>query len=436
MQRRSKKLSPAVILAAFLSAVPAVEHSFFGLASLASRCSGQSICKQALHRRFGASLQEFLGAVLAHILCTRRAGQNRGSLLPAGSPVRRILVQDSVHLALHPCLRQDFPGSSNQHGNARAVLKIQATFDLLNHRMEDFTLSGFNRNDQAAAPDILQHLRTGDLILRDLGYFTLDSLAGIHQAGAFFVSRYSKAALYHPGGQRIHLEDWLLKKLRKAAPGTCLDIPVQLGAGMRLPMRLIAVRLEKDSANARRRRALSNRDARLKHTPRSLALLDWSLYLTNLPAQAHAGNRIAALYALRWRIEILFKSLKSQGLRLPALLKQPMNKTKLEALVESAMILMTLNTLAVPAPACRNTSKRGAAANARAKHVKPPRHVSLLKSARVMNLLLTSLLDQWLELPGMQPFDRLYAQFAPAMTYEKRRRKTSAHDLTAIFTAS
>jgi hypothetical protein len=49
------------------------------------------------------------------------------------------------------------------------------------------SLSGFTRNDQAAAADILTVTRPGDLILRDLGYFALPVLAAIEAKGAFFL---------------------------------------------------------------------------------------------------------------------------------------------------------------------------------------------------------------------------------------------------------
>lgn len=120
MKRRSKKLSPTVILAAFLSAVTAAEHSCLRLCSLASLCSGVYICKQALHKRFGPPVQMFLGAVLARLLADQATRQQPSELLPAGDPVRRILTQDSVTIALHSSLREDFPGSRNQTSRGQA----------------------------------------------------------------------------------------------------------------------------------------------------------------------------------------------------------------------------------------------------------------------------------------------------------------------------
>jgi hypothetical protein len=441
MRRRSAKLTPGVILASFLSAVTFSEHSFFGLASLASLCSGRSICRQAVHRRFGPPLAKFLRSVLAHLISAPAPASARPVLKNLG-PVRRILAQDSVHTALHPCLKEDFPGSSNQNGGARAALKIQATLDILAHRFVAFSSSGFNRNDQAAAPDILAHLQPGDLVLRDLGYFTLASLRSIGEAGAFFVSRYSKATLFEPSGESIDLGERLLHRHARAVAGTCLDLPVLLGAEQRLPVRFVAVRLPAEVAAERRRKALNNRDARLKPTQASLALLDWSLYVTNLPTQPCGAACVAGLYGLRWRIEILFKSLKSQGLRMPAALDQAMNKDKLEALIDSALILAVLNSHAAGAPPRQQPLRpvsgtvdtgpggRPKAGRQKRRDSSPARGRSVLRCARVMRWLLLPLLLEWLKLPPLKSFEDLFPLFEPKMRYEKRDRSTFLEILT------
>ncbi len=119
-----------------------------------------------------------------------------------------------------------------------AAFKIQVILALLNHKLEAFALSGFNRNDQAT-----------DLILRDLGSFTLESFAGIAKAEAFFASRHIKASLVHPDGQPIDLGSWLLKKHRKAMHETYLDFTVLLAAGPLLAMRFVVVRLDPSRAD-------------------------------------------------------------------------------------------------------------------------------------------------------------------------------------------
>jgi len=79
-----------------------------------------------------------------------------------------------------------------------ASLKIQWIADLKTVRGACL-LSGFTRNDQAAAPDILEIARPGDLVLRDLGYFTVAVLAKLARQKIAFLTRYRHGiTLYDP----------------------------------------------------------------------------------------------------------------------------------------------------------------------------------------------------------------------------------------------
>ena len=86
-------------------------------------------------------------------------------------PFRRVLLHDSTVEALPDHLANLFPGGSNQRQKRRASLKIQFVADLLQGTPVPSSLSGFTRNDQAAAPDILAVARGGDRIIRDRGLF-------------------------------------------------------------------------------------------------------------------------------------------------------------------------------------------------------------------------------------------------------------------------
>src|SRR5207248_8291456 len=124
----------------------------------------------------------------------------------------------------------------------------------------DFGLSAYTRNDQAASGDILPALQAGDLVLRDLGYFSSHVLGEMSEAGAFFLSRLRYGvSLHDPSSGRP------LALLRLLRPGRSLDLSVALGPD-RLPVRVLALPLPVAEANARRRHARANRDARLHHS--------------------------------------------------------------------------------------------------------------------------------------------------------------------------
>lgn len=117
-----------------------------------------------------------------------------------------MLLHDSTVQALPDHLADLFPGSSNQRQKKRAAFKIQFIADLLNATLVQCFPSGFTRNDQAAAADILAVTRPGDLILRDLGYFALPVLAAIEAKRAFFLSRLKHGVrVYDLTGQPLDL---------------------------------------------------------------------------------------------------------------------------------------------------------------------------------------------------------------------------------------
>ena len=428
-RRKAKKLPPSVLLGACLAAVGAVTSSYFSLAVFAGVFGGNRVSRQALHKRFSAPLVKFLHAVLSEVM--RAQAGDASKLLPEGSVVQRILVADSSTLKLHPSLKEHFPGSSNQCGSG-AALKIQATLDLLSGSFVAFLLCGFTRNDQAAANDILALIKVGDLILRDLGYLTLESLRGIAEAGAFFVSRYSKMHLFTPEGTALSLKEVLLRH-RCQTPGTAVDIPVLLGKEGRLPVRLVAIKLDDKTASERRRKARADRDKRLQHSREFYALLGWSIFITNLPVEGYSAAKIYKLYipqARDWRVEILFKSFKGSGLRLPEMLRGRIGAHQVSALSYAALIVAVLNAQFIGAPTLRagEASTGGAPAKAEGH--------SLLKGAKLMSLMLLPLLMEWLAPPGRSLSERLGDQFRHHTRHDRRRRTHFPQDLITTLALS
>jgi hypothetical protein len=214
-------------------------------------------------------------------------------------------------------------------------LRIQAVLDLVSQRFVHFGLSHFRRNDQAAACDVLAVVQKGDLVLRDLGYFVLDSLAKMAEAGAFFLSRLRVSTGIWDATGREPLD--LLKLLRRQGR---VDLRVRLGA-QKVPVRLVAVKLPVEVAAERRRRARAGQkhDGRYQVQARTLALLDWAIFVTNVPASVWPAQTVVAVYGLRWRIETIFKAWKSH-FRLAEVPKG--SPAQLEAMIYGRLIFLTL----------------------------------------------------------------------------------------------
>ena len=204
-----------------------------------------------------------------------------------------------------------FPGGGNQHGHDCADLKIQWICDLKNSAVEHVSLSGFTRNDQTAAPDILEVARPGDLVLRDLGYFVASLLGRFAAQGIFFLTRHLHCADFHDPqtGQPFDLPARL-----RISP--VLDFQLLLGTE-RVPVRLVALPVPEEVANLRRHRAKASPGAAFaRPQARSICLDGLESVVTNVPVSIWPPKALAAVYRLRWRIEIIFKTWKSHlGLR-------------------------------------------------------------------------------------------------------------------------
>lgn len=302
---RCRKINPAQFLQALIIASSETAFSFRLIALFFGLLSNQRLSKQAVAQRINAKCVQFLrSAVFAYI-----GNISKFERLQHGEvfePFSRVLIQDSTVVSLPNHLAPCFPGPANQKRKKLAALRIQTVYDLLSESFPYFDLSGFRRVDQAAAGDILAVAKPGDLVLRDLGYFSIPVLKRMLDLGIHFLSRLPyKVSILDPA--TLKPID-LLKKLKREGR---VDQKVLIGAKHRLCVRLVALPLPEQVASERRRKAKNSRDAQLNPSKHHLELLGWSIFITSVPDSTWASDTVQSVYRLRWRIEIIFKSWKS-----------------------------------------------------------------------------------------------------------------------------
>jgi hypothetical protein len=245
----------------------------------------------------------------------------------------RVLIQDSTCLPLPAYLSKVYPGNKNRTGKNFSVFKIQAIYDLLAERFVAFSTSGFTRNDQRASADILDLARKGDLVLRDLGYFVLSVFKQLNSRGAFFLSRLPHGvSVWDEYGKPLDL----LRHLRRYSQ---LDQTVILGKEAQLSVRLVAIPISSSVAAARRRKVYQDRDRRSQPSKQRLALLDWEIFITNIPSIIWNAQTVGRIYSVRWRIEIIFKAWKSH-FRINTIPRG--SQYQIETLIYARLIFITL----------------------------------------------------------------------------------------------
>src|SRR5258706_2137382 len=138
---------------------------------------GVSISAKGLDQRLGQSAAECLRQVLRQAM--RHLVQAETVPLRVWEHFSGVYVHDSTTLSLPAKLADVWPGCGGGHtpGDGSAALKVQVQWELQRGQLSALELQPGRAADRTAN-DLLAQLPTGSLALADLGYFSLDRLAG------------------------------------------------------------------------------------------------------------------------------------------------------------------------------------------------------------------------------------------------------------------
>ena len=332
-QRKERKIKGKDLLIGFILMSLHGRNTYQYWAEQVSLITGKMISKQAIWKKVTPLLTNFLSAVLQESLGKQIAlDKSKFGGSSALKNYKRILLQDSTVLALPIWLSRYFPGNVSR-GQQKAQLKIQVVYDLLSCRFVHFEITSFTSNDQSKARDILSLATNEDLVIRDLGYFVLECFEELSKRGIHFISRMRYGVKIYDliSGEELNL----LKEIKKKKS---FDQWVLIGRKKKSKVRLIAIPLTSDQANARRRKARHDRDQRLNHNQEYFKLLSYKIFITTEDKQTLTATEVAQTYCLRWRIESIFKCWKS-CFQLQNLIYQTQSLTNVIVL---AIVYMTL----------------------------------------------------------------------------------------------
>ena len=269
--------------------------------------------KSAISAKLQYRQLEFFKELLSHVLVkqTKEHSMHHGIKEQLLAPFRRVLVEDSMCFKLPKNLAAIFPGPHSSKG-AVATGKIQCCLDIKSGTTTNLTVQSYRDNDQKFADYILHTLKAGDLVLRDLGYWTLRVFGLIIKMDAFFLSRYCFGTYVYDADneQQINLATKLNKAKKQGQ--TIVKMDVLLGKEAKVPCRLVAIKVPQQVEQERRRKALKNKDQRANHSKEYMILLGWTIFVTNVDDEVWTPKEMLQVYGYRWRIETVFKVWKSQ----------------------------------------------------------------------------------------------------------------------------
>ena len=304
--RRYSPLSGQAFLQA--SVFGFIENPETNLDNLAKTCGdlGITITPQGFDQRITFQAVNFLKQMLS------KAMENFRNKIPLPLPLLQqfsaIHLTDSTILSLPDNMVEEYPGCGGD--GSQASLKIQLSFEFLYGNLEQIVLQPGREPDQNHQT-YLERVTPGSLTINDLGYFVLENLKTIAQEKqAYYLSRLlPKTGLLTPDGEAINLSQWLMHQ-----PHQAFERSVLLGKSNKhqLPCRLICMPLPQEMADRRRQKAKERaRRQRKTLSQEYLALLDWLIFVTNVPPSMLSMAQVALLYRVRWQIELVFKLWKS-----------------------------------------------------------------------------------------------------------------------------
>ena len=303
------------------------------------------VSKQALQKSMVKKRFLFFVLIVFKQLLVKKIKNDSSQALLKCARFKRIIVQDSTIVKLPNRLFFLFSGVSNGVGKT-ANARIQYAFDIINEQVKYFSIDSYSKNDLSQTRRLI--IKMGDLILRDRGYLTYDEITRIIQKGADFIFRYKFKIKCLSITTNATID--ILKLLKKHQN---LDIKVRLNDKNGPIVRIVAVPINQELAD--RRRSKLKKEASSKPSKENLEIQSWSIYITSIPKQEMNFVEIFSLYKLRWRVEILFKTMKS-GLKLDSI--HNVSNTQLQFIIYAKLMFLVITMQFIYLPAAQKINEQ------------------------------------------------------------------------------
>jgi hypothetical protein len=273
--------------------------------------SSQALCKRINSPAASALMKGVLNELLIKVheqityFCPKLAEGMKG--------FNRILVEDSSLVVLNEKLEAKYKGTNRGGCSGKAQVKIDLITDISKGILVDAQIFRGNEPDRSFAERILSIIKEGDLIIRDLGYFTINAFQKISEAYAYFLSRLLPGVLFfinQDDKESLDIGAYLKKKVFQRR--NIISLKGFLGKD-KVPVRLIMYRNPDDVVNKRLREAniVAKSKGRTMSESKKLSL-HFSMFITNIPEEMLSDEVIGTIYRLRWEVELIFKRWKCQ----------------------------------------------------------------------------------------------------------------------------
>lgn len=305
MIRRKRKLTGSTFVQTMVLGKLSNPDASFEALSRTAGALGVSITAQGLEQRLDEKAAACLTQVLEYAVEEMLAANQIA--VPLLEKFNGVYLQDSSVIGLPRDLVRIWEGCGNQKGKS-AGLKIQVELSLSTGRLRGPFLQAGKDHDRSSRFQT-ETLPKGSLLIRDLGYWSLEEMDKRTQRGEFWLSRMrAKTKLTLENGKSYDLLDFL-----NAETGQRVDMELLLGE-RKIPARVLAIRLPQEVADKRKRQMREKAQSKGRTASQeALQLVEWYVLVTNVPEERLSLPEAIVLARARWQIELLFKLWKQSG---------------------------------------------------------------------------------------------------------------------------
>ncbi len=284
------------------------EQSLNGICTLIGMQHGIRIAKQSLDERFNQQGIQFMEVLLEEAMKNLLLQEG---VLQTFSGFNRVLIKDSSGFELPQSMVSSFPGKGGYTSNAAA--SIQFEFDLKRFALNRLALTPNTRNDHVESAETIDDIQPKDLVIRDLGYISMEFMREVMTRKAYFINRVSpQVILSEEGEEGVTLLN-LAEIRRRLTKEAFVEVNVLIGDRKKMSCRAIfcSIPADKIAQRAKRQARKTERRGSKRTDKKVLERLDMNIFITNVAADQLSAQALYNAYRLRWQVELVFKAWKS-----------------------------------------------------------------------------------------------------------------------------
>lgn len=322
IQRDCKKINAKIFLAlnVFYEKNICVE-SLANLCNCLSDNDYISISSQSLDERFNSKAVNFLKCIFKELL-TFKMKQS----LNYKQKFNRIIITDSTSFQLPDKFEELFKG---YNGSAtKSSVKIQLTNDLITGNILAIDIFDAKNSDGKYLDIIEQSVEAKDLLIKDLGYYSLKHFKKIEKLNSYYVSRLKLSTAVYTKNlfpkkfkttgniekETEYIRVDLLEESRKLKENQIKELTVYIGGEgySKLQTRLIIYKMSDELAKKKRvHQKFIEHKKGITTSEKLIELNNVNMFITNIEESVIPKELVYLLYSLRWQIELIFKAWKS-----------------------------------------------------------------------------------------------------------------------------